>query len=74
MRAPCSSATRASPRASASGLMCPPLLFQKPPNQASDPSIWRVWSRDSNSTGAPNFDHCRTRRSAILMRPGECTG
>ena len=37
-------------------------------------SMSRDCSRDNNSTGAPNFDHCRTRRSAILMRPGECTG
>ena len=51
-----------------------PVLFQKPPNHASEPSMSRVCSRDSSSTGAPNFDHCRTRRSAILMRPGECTG
>ena len=41
MRPPCSSTTRARPRASASGLMWPPVLFQKPPNQASDPSMLR---------------------------------
>ena len=65
---------RASPRDSASGLIWPPVLFQNPPNQASEPSMSLTCSRDSSSTAAPNFDHCRTRRSAILMRPGECTG
>ncbi len=74
MRPPRSSTHAARPRDNASGLMWPPVLFQNPPCHASEPSIWRICSRDSNSTGAPAFDHCRTRRSAILMRPGECTG
>ena len=38
MRPPRSSTARASPRANASGLMWPPVLFQNPPYQASDPS------------------------------------
>jgi hypothetical protein len=36
--------------------MWPPVLFENPPCQASEPSIFRICSRDRNSTGAPAFD------------------
>src|SRR2546422_687347 len=55
MRPPRLSSTRARPRDSASGLMFPPLLFQKPPNQASDPSICRVSSRESQIDRGTDF-------------------
>jgi hypothetical protein len=54
--------------------MWPPLRFQKPPYQASEPVICAVAARSSNSTGASIVDHSRTRCSASLKRPGECTG
>ena len=34
----------------------------------------RTSSRDSSSTGAPRADHWATRRSAMRIRPGVCTG
>ncbi len=54
--------------------MCPPDLFHQPPYQTAEPTRRATSSRDSSSTGAPHFDQAATRRSAIFMRPGECTG